>query len=484
METSPNVSHSSGGAGGLLSMSPRIRQEETVPAAKVLLEEHKTQMQFKRVVKQLLKQSTKYITSIQGTKEATGTLSALLQDMHTGNHEAASGVPLTQSGGAKMLSSIGISKSKITDRKSSTLNLNEEKSSGAKVSVLSEDVQPFLRTFSKALRDVSTLETMMVASLSKTHAEPLQSMTEYDYVELEHQKGELERAVVAYEQLVKTLTSKTSVKEEKFLNVQKEIEEKRKGVEDLAESYREKMKDIEFKKDLQFFASVVALMKAHEQYFRATFSVFEKMRETLDASEKYLEEKGAMRTGYLEGHLSRKSKKGWQKQWFVIKDGCLLCYPSKGTAQPTTLNLLLCSVKTSLEDKCSFEVVEAKSRRPLILAAENERERKLWVLALQAGISDRLDAQMLGEGEGSSSPGIFGSYGRSSPAPKDALTSPLSSSALSGHSPPASGHPAVRILGQVPGNAACADCGEKGPTWASINLGASRPFAMHLPSKR
>eukprot|EP00026_Physarum_polycephalum_P003488 Phypoly_transcript_03500.p1 GENE.Phypoly_transcript_03500~~Phypoly_transcript_03500.p1 ORF type:complete len:754 (+),score=141.83 Phypoly_transcript_03500:176-2437(+) len=134
----------------------------------------------------------------------------------------------------------------------------------------------------------------------------------------------------------------------------------------------------------------------------------------------------------------------WNRRYFVLKDGVLCYYKTGNEENPDmTLPLLLCTVKLrpDFERRNCFEIVSPPDRS-LILQAESEELMHQWVQALQASISNSLNAQ--------------------SPAgEKKKVQVEKDESEL----------PLAKLRALSPGNCVCADCNSKDPDWASFNLG-------------
>lgn len=103
-----------------------------------------------------------------------------------------------------------------------------------------------------------------------------------------------------------------------------------------------------------------------------------------------------------EGHLLVKStatmQGGWQKYWFVLKDGYLFSYKSKkdASAADQPLNIMFCTTRTPAPvqgrpSSCLFEIVTPDKKRPLLLQADNEIEKNEWLAAIQEDIEKQLN---------------------------------------------------------------------------------------------
>ena len=103
-----------------------------------------------------------------------------------------------------------------------------------------------------------------------------------------------------------------------------------------------------------------------------------------------------------EGHLLVKSSAamqgGWQKHWFVLKDGYLFSYKSKKDASSADqpLNIMFCTTRTppAVAGKgadCIFEIMNRDKKKPLVLQAETETEKNAWLEAIQVDIEKQLN---------------------------------------------------------------------------------------------
>lgn len=88
---------------------------------------------------------------------------------------------------------------------------------------------------------------------------------------------------------------------------------------------------------------------------------------------------------------------GWQRQWFVLKDGFLHIYKSKkDLSGDQPLNIMLCTTRppTGIQGKdssCMFEIVTPDKKKPLLLQAETEKEKNEWLEAIQDSIGRQLN---------------------------------------------------------------------------------------------
>ncbi|KAK5852512.1 hypothetical protein PBY51_006366 [Eleginops maclovinus] len=143
------------------------------------------------------------------------------------------------------------------------------------------------------------------------------------------------------------------------------------------------------------------------------------------------------------GTLYKKSeglRKVWQKRKCSVKNGFLTISHGTANRPPAKLNLLTCQVKTSPDEKKSFDLFSHD--RTYHFQTEDEAECQLWVSVLQNSKEEALNKAFKGdqdEGENN-------------------IVQELTRA----------------IVGEVKrmsGNNGCCDCGAPDPTWLSTNLG-------------
>jgi len=146
------------------------------------------------------------------------------------------------------------------------------------------------------------------------------------------------------------------------------------------------------------------------------------------------------KAGYLELRVPR----GWKKRWAVVSDGNMSYYKNwKETTPIETYDLLLCSVRPAVNMKRdhTFELL-SHSGKCLVWSAPEWADYLEWNKVIQDSIQ-------------------YAIANRTSNM-EDYAPASLTESTNS----------VLEHLWAIPGNSTCADCGQKNPEWASVNIGA------------
>jgi len=167
----------------------------------------------------------------------------------------------------------------------------------------------------------------------------------------------------------------------------------------------------------------------------------------------------------LEGFLMRKNKnRRWKRRWIVLDKQNLYCFKDKQDPNhPKMINLFCASVKLDAKSEHKkFEILTAECTHEFY--AESEKDLLQWS-ALLEDVCHNLVHESIGSGEK-----------KSRPIPKRmhsvenllAVKTESSEKAVTETDPL---RRELQALMNLPENQFCADCNEKNPEWASVNLG-------------
>uniref|UniRef100_A0A670ZUB9 Arf-GAP with coiled-coil, ANK repeat and PH domain-containing protein n=1 Tax=Pseudonaja textilis TaxID=8673 RepID=A0A670ZUB9_PSETE len=168
----------------------------------------------------------------------------------------------------------------------------------------------------------------------------------------------------------------------------------------------------------------------------------------------------------MEGYLFKRASnafKTWNRKppggirrWFSIQNNQLV-YQKKFRDAPTVVveDLRLCTVKPceDLERRFCFEVVSPT--KSCILQADSEKLRQAWIQAVQTSIASAYREKGEEAEVERKRPPSTGSPECSQESREKSLK----------------GEGSLQRVQAIAGNAACCDCGQADPRWASINLG-------------
>ncbi|KAN0032136.1 hypothetical protein ACTFIV_006012 [Dictyostelium citrinum] len=370
-----------------------------------------------------------------------------------------------------------------------------------------------LLSFGHTLKSVNSINDQMLNEVQDVFYTPLNNFVDYDFAEVVESNKRVTKAKDDYDQSLGKISasikkSKQGIDEGRLFLYEQELEKLKEQYEGSNKDLEIKLAELEHKNETKYLKSLILFINSQYHFYNRASKLFANLKPKLDNIEKYLEEIQPPKV--VEGHLMKKSKQvmgGWNKCWYVLKDGMLYCYKGKKEFHPeNALNILLCSVRVpqvissspmtqqpSTKEKdinlassqdFRFEILHPRKKQPIVLQAENEEERDRWVQAIQDAISNSLNCQAIenrhGGGGSSVSSYQLGKSLSQSTTGAGGVNSNIGGG--SGGSGSGSGggqsiqadevnQQVLRILQKVGGNTCCADCNQPDPDWASINLG-------------
>ncbi|KYQ89166.1 ankyrin repeat-containing protein [Tieghemostelium lacteum] len=373
-----------------------------------------------------------------------------------------------------------------------------------------------LVSFGNTLKAVNIVHDQLYNEVQDLFYTPLNNFVDYDFAEAVESNKRVTKCKEDYEMSLGKIQStikksKTGIDEQKLFNYEQELEKLKDIYESSNKELDYKLQELSHKNETKYLKSLLLFINSQYTFYTRASKLFGNLKPKLEDIERYLEEIQPPKV--VEGHLMKKSKQvmgGWNKCWWVLKDGMLFCYKGKKEYHPeNALNILLCSVrvpqtavilsspstnqpslatsvsskqlekekdkdkeKDSQNDNLRFEILHPRKKQPIVLQAESEEERDRWVQAIQDAISNSLNCQTLPLEKSAS--GLTGGGGGNSLI----LGKAMSNTSVNGQ-PGGQGsvqtdevnQQVLRILQKVPGNNICADCGSPDPDWAAINLG-------------
>ncbi|EFA76490.1 ankyrin repeat-containing protein [Heterostelium album PN500] len=343
-----------------------------------------------------------------------------------------------------------------------------------------------LAYFGNTLKAVNSVHDQMLNEIQDVFCTPVANFVDYDFAEVAESHKRVTKSKEEYEQSlgkISTSIKKKGIDETRLFNYEQELEKLKEVLENQNKDLEIKLGELSHKNETKYLRSVLHFINSQYLFFNRGAKLLGNLKPRIEELERYLEEIQPPKV--VEGHLMKKSKQvmgGWNKCWYVLKDGMLYCYKGKKEFHPeNALNILLCSVRVPQQPLISspsstnppasgsskeqskeqvdyrFEILHPRKKQPIVLQAENEEERDRWVAAIQEAISNSLNSQSIEKSSLSNS----------------TVGKPLSSSTVGGSG--ASGdevnQQVMRIIQKAAGNNICADCSSQDPDWASINLG-------------
>lgn len=323
------------------------------------------------------------------------------------------------------------------------------------------DVAKYLRYLGTSFTAVNSMNLKMAKDMEKDVVVPLQNFTNYDFLEMHDAKKKVASTANDYEAMrqkienamitqskksTKGRSRKTGSADMSALVEQynTELERLREEQDQNQKSLSQILVHMHQKKETKLLKHMLTLLDLQYNYHEKAFKLLTHLRQKMADLHLQLDEScKEINAGTKEGHLQLKTSGGFQKYWFVLKDGFLSCYKGKKdvSSADLSLNIMYCTTRIPMKPKsanekgATFEIVTPDKKKPLVLQAESEDERSMWVAAIQSAISEQLNLN---------EPAV-------ATTDNDTLV--------------------FKILKSVEGNNVCADCGAPDPDWASINLG-------------
>eukprot|EP01132_Coremiostelium_polycephalum_P011617 gene11617-14225_t len=348
-----------------------------------------------------------------------------------------------------------------------------------------------LSSFGNTLKAVNSVHDQMLNEIQDVFWTPLNNFVDYDFAEVVESNKRVTKCKEDYDQALGKISasikkSKTGIDETRLFNYEQELEKLKDILEGSSKDLEGKLEELAHKNETKYLKSLLLFINAQFMFFQRGSKLFANLKPKIEDIERYLEEIQPPKV--VEGHLMKKSKQvmgGWNKCWYVLKDGMLYCYKGKKEFHPeNALNILLCSVRlpqvmlsspsatnqppTKEQNEYRFEILHPRKKQPIVLQAENEEERDRWVNAIQEAISNSLNSQPLEKSSSFLNSSLLGG--------KSSHHHPQTNSLSNNHHGGAQqsdevNQQVLRILQKVGGNNICADCDSPDPDWASINLG-------------
>lgn len=338
--------------------------------------------------------------------------------------------------------------------------------------------------FTNGLKEITSFQEFMGMQMEGLVSAPLNDFVNNDVKQVKESFKKYEKSITHLDSAVSKLGQvKKKNSESKIAELQVDLEEARKGHRGACLEVTLRLNEVLAKKKFEFLERVCMYIQAQSTFFHQGYQFFADNEQTIKNYSHYLQStrknfetetedfekqksllldelpnsplvkrnnSDAAVLASMRGYLFKRSDdviniNTWNRRYFVLKDG-ILCYYKTGNVKEEnpdlTLPLLLCTVKLrpDFERRNCFEIVSPPDRS-LIVQAESEELLQQWVQAIQASISNSLNAQPSPAGE-------------KKKIQVDESESPL-----------------VKLRALSAGNCVCADCDSKDPDWASFNLG-------------
>ena len=152
-------------------------------------------------------------------------------------------------------------------------------------------------------------------------------------------------------------------------------------------------------KKLELLRGFSSLLQRVHTYSMKSYELFSSVMPQIVSLEETIH-KDFVETGIKEGTLNIKRGNGWSREFCEINNGKFMSYRSDTKfSMDKVLDLQVCTVKPFIPEKerdkalagnC-FQVITPGQKRPLVIQAENNDEKKSWEDAINTAIAVSLD---------------------------------------------------------------------------------------------
>lgn len=324
------------------------------------------------------------------------------------------------------------------------------------------DMAKYLRYFSTTIKAVGCVEEKFAASVQQECVDPLSNFADYDFkvtAELKKKvaqtQGEYDSTCGKIESVITNKSKKAKkqeLREQQIMEFERTLQRLREDLDKTQEELQEEQDELGQKKESRVLKTVLRLLELQYDYHQKSLKLLQNLKPKMDALAGQLLDSAPVEQPYKEGHLNRKGQGiggGWEKCFYVLKEGQLYCYRGKKDTQvDQCFNIMLCTTRVNPTKKDVFELCTPDKKKPIVLQAETQTERDDWVKIIQDAISESLNTGAADNIDGSRR------HSKTVHVPKSAEDTRN-----------------LRIVSARPGNMTCADCNCQDPDWASINLG-------------
>lgn len=325
------------------------------------------------------------------------------------------------------------------------------------------DMAKYLRYFSTTIKAVGCLEEKFSSNIQQEVFEPLNNFADYDFKATAELKKKVATTQGEYDSTCAKIESaftnkskkakKMELREQQIAEFERTLERLRLDLDKTQEELQEQQDELGQKKETRVLKTVLRMLELQFDYHQKALKLLQNLKPKMDALAGQLQDAAPqVEVPYKEGHLNRKTTGiggGWEKCFYVLKDGQLYCYRGKKDTQvDQCFNIMLCTTRINPTKKDIFELCTPDKKKPIVLQAESPAERDSWVKVIQDAISESLNT---------------GSADMIDASRRHSRTVSNQKSGEDTRN--------LKMVNARPGNMVCADCAAAEPDWASINLG-------------